>query len=98
MIVVVVKMVNIKSIFNYRSRPVVKVMAEFKFLGKSKLIALEEKTCTLKGGAKAACARLMYCLAYDGINVDQHISKYTKKLYRFTKKKFMYQRPDQVIM
>lgn len=53
----------------------VKVMAEVKFMSDTKLISLTDKQCTLKNGSRAACSDLMYCLRYDGINVDKQISK-----------------------
>lgn len=59
-----------------RSRPVVKVMADVKFMGDSKLISLTDKRCRLSNGTEVACAQLMFCLTYDGVNVDQQISKY----------------------
>lgn len=56
-------------------------MAEVKFMGESKMILLDEKKCTLRNGTKVTCAKLMYCLSYDGINVDQQISKYYQRIY-----------------
>lgn len=60
----------------HRSRPVVKVTAEVQFQGKSKLISLSDKKCQLLNHTEVACAELMYCLTYTGVNVDEQISKY----------------------
>ncbi|XP_028158695.1 integrin alpha-8-like isoform X1 [Ostrinia furnacalis] len=62
------------SIVFLKSRPVVKVMADVKFMGESKTIALTEKRCTLGNGTRVACADVMFCLTYNGINVDQQIN------------------------
>ncbi|KAL0842461.1 hypothetical protein ABMA28_014558 [Loxostege sticticalis] len=62
------------SIVFLKSRPVVKVMADVKFMGESKTIALTEKRCTLGNGTRVACADIMFCLTYNGINVDQQIN------------------------
>lgn len=69
-----------------RSRPVIKVMAEFNFRGANKLISLEDKSCKMRNGSKAACAELMYCLNFDGINVDTFI-EFEVKLELDSKKK-----------
>lgn len=50
-------------------------MADVKFMGESKLISLDDRSCTLTNGTKVACAHLKFCLSYDGINVDQQISE-----------------------
>ncbi|KAG6461531.1 hypothetical protein O3G_MSEX012687 [Manduca sexta] len=55
------------------SRPVVKVTADVKFMGDSKLISLTDKRCHLSNGTEVACAELMFCLTYTGVNVDQRI-------------------------
>ena len=52
-----------------------KVSADVKFLGDSKLISLTDKKCHLANGTTVACAQLMFCLTYGGVNVDQQISK-----------------------
>lgn len=52
-------------------------MADVKFMGDSKVISLTEKTCKLRDGTEVVCAKLMFCLTYDGINVNQQISKST---------------------
>nr|AON96596.1 integrin alpha-PS2 [Bicyclus anynana] len=62
------------SVVFLKSRPVVKVMAAVKFMGESKLISLDDKKCTLSNGTAVACAQLMFCLTYDGVNVDQQIN------------------------
>ncbi|CAH2086025.1 unnamed protein product [Euphydryas editha] len=62
------------SVVFLKSRPVVKVMADVKFMGESKLISLEDKRCRLSNGTAVACAQLMFCLTYDGVNVDQQIN------------------------
>lgn len=62
------------SVVFFKSRPVVKVTAEVKFLGESKLISLTDKKCTLANETLVACAQLMFCLTYTGINVDQQIN------------------------
>lgn len=62
------------SVVFLKSRPVVKVMAEVKFLGETKLISLDDKRCRLANGTQVACAQLMFCLTYDGVNVDQQIN------------------------
>ncbi|CAH2990437.1 unnamed protein product [Chilo suppressalis] len=62
------------SIVFLKSRPVVKVMAEVKFTGESKTISLSDKKCTLSNGSQVACADVMFCLTYNGINVDQQIN------------------------
>ncbi|CAG9585052.1 unnamed protein product [Danaus chrysippus] len=51
-----------------------KVMAEVRFMGESKLISLDDRRCVLSNGTNVACARLMFCLTYDGVNVDQQIN------------------------
>ncbi|KPJ04982.1 Integrin alpha-PS2 [Papilio xuthus] len=61
------------SVVFLKSRPVVKVMAGVKFTGASKLISMSEKNCRLTNGTQVSCAHLMYCLSYNGINVDQQI-------------------------
>ncbi|CAH2073081.1 unnamed protein product, partial [Iphiclides podalirius] len=61
------------SVVFLKSRPVVKVMAAVKFAEASKLISMSEKNCRLTNGTEVACAHLMYCLSYNGINVDQQI-------------------------
>ncbi|XP_073943620.1 integrin subunit alpha inflated isoform X2 [Choristoneura fumiferana] len=61
------------SVVFLKSRPVVKVMAEVKFMSDTKLISLTDKQCTMRNGSRAACSDLMYCLRYDGINVDKQI-------------------------
>ncbi|XP_048479520.1 integrin alpha-PS2 isoform X1 [Plutella xylostella] len=58
----------------FRSRPVVKVMAEVRFMGDTKLISLTEKKCKLADGTEVVCAQLMFCLTYDGINVNKQIN------------------------
>ncbi|XP_032514077.2 integrin alpha-PS2 isoform X2 [Danaus plexippus] len=62
------------SVVFLKSRPVVKVMAEVRFMGESKLISLDDRRCVLSNGTNVACARLMFCLTYDGVNVDQQIN------------------------
>ncbi|CAH4037108.1 unnamed protein product [Pieris brassicae] len=62
------------SVVFLKSRPVVKVMADVKFMGDSKLISLTDKRCRLSNGTEVACAQLMFCLTYDGVNVDQQIN------------------------
>ncbi|XP_039747340.1 integrin alpha-PS2 isoform X2 [Pararge aegeria] len=62
------------SVVFLKSRPVVKVMADVKFMGESKLISLDDKKCPLANGTQVACAQLMFCLTYDGVNVDQQIN------------------------
>ncbi|KAL4720669.1 hypothetical protein ACJJTC_001818 [Scirpophaga incertulas] len=65
------------SIVFLKSRPVVKVMADVKFMGESKTISLTEKRCSLNNGShvvQVACADVMFCLTYNGINVDQQIN------------------------
>ncbi|CAK1545070.1 unnamed protein product [Leptosia nina] len=62
------------SVVFLKSRPVVKVMADVKFMGESKLISLTDKRCRLSNGTQVACAQLMFCLTYDGVNVDQQIN------------------------
>lgn len=49
--------------------------AEVKFLVDSKLISLTDKKCPLANGTTFACAQVMFCLSYGGVNVDQQISK-----------------------
>ncbi|XP_068629492.1 integrin alpha-PS2 isoform X2 [Battus philenor] len=61
------------SVVFLKSRPVVKVMAAVKFMEASKLISMSDKNCQLTNGTEVACAHIMYCLSYDGINVDQQI-------------------------
>ncbi|KAJ8725942.1 hypothetical protein PYW08_004125 [Mythimna loreyi] len=61
------------SVVFLKSRPVVKVSADVKFLGDNKLISLSDKKCHLANGTTVTCAQLMYCLTYGGINVDQQI-------------------------
>ncbi|XP_026747771.1 integrin alpha-PS2 isoform X3 [Trichoplusia ni] len=61
------------SVVFLKSRPVVKVSADVKFLGDSKLISLTDKKCHLANGTTVACAQLMFCLTYGGVNVDQQI-------------------------
>ncbi|KAJ0180782.1 hypothetical protein K1T71_004186 [Dendrolimus kikuchii] len=62
------------SVVFLKSRPVVKVMAEVKFMGETKLISLTEKKCPLANGTMVVCAHLMFCLTYNGVNVDQQIN------------------------
>ncbi|KOB76475.1 Integrin alpha 2, partial [Operophtera brumata] len=62
------------SVVFLKSRPVVKVTAEVNFMGESKLISLDDRSCTLANGSQVACAHLKFCLSYDGINVDQQIN------------------------
>ncbi|XP_072944283.1 integrin alpha-PS2 isoform X2 [Epargyreus clarus] len=62
------------SVIFFKSRPVVKVSADVKFMGESKLISLDEKRCRLANGTQVTCAQLMFCLTYDGVNVDQQIN------------------------
>ncbi|XP_013145941.1 PREDICTED: integrin alpha-PS2-like [Papilio polytes] len=62
------------SVVFLKSRPVVKVMAAVKFTGTTKLISMTEKNCRLSNGTQVSCAHLMYCLSYNGINVDQQIN------------------------
>ncbi|XP_045490857.1 integrin alpha-PS2 isoform X3 [Colias croceus] len=62
------------SVVFLKSRPVVKVMADVKFMGESKLISLTDKRCRLANGTQVACAQLMFCLTYNGVNVDQQIN------------------------
>ncbi|XP_053626129.1 integrin alpha-V isoform X2 [Plodia interpunctella] len=57
----------------FKSRPVVQVTAEVKFMGEDKLISLTEKSCQLPNGTFVSCAQIMFCLSYDGVNVDQQI-------------------------
>ncbi|XP_022819593.1 integrin alpha-PS2 isoform X2 [Spodoptera litura] len=61
------------SVVFLKSRPVVKVTAEVKFLVDSKLISLTDKKCPLANGTTVACAQVMFCLSYGGVNVDQQI-------------------------
>ncbi|XP_037295452.1 integrin alpha-PS2-like isoform X3 [Manduca sexta] len=61
------------SVVFLKSRPVVKVTADVKFMGDSKLISLTDKRCHLSNGTEVACAELMFCLTYTGVNVDQRI-------------------------
>ncbi|CAG5051038.1 unnamed protein product [Parnassius apollo] len=61
------------SVVFLKSRPVVKVMAAVKFTEVSKLISMSDKNCRLANGTEVSCAHLMYCLSYNGINVDQQI-------------------------
>lgn len=75
-------MSNKKKIFS-RSRPVVKVSADVKFLGDTKLISLTDKKCNLANGTTVACAQLMFCLTYGGVNVDQQISECLKLIIKF---------------
>ncbi|XP_037869411.1 integrin alpha-PS2 isoform X2 [Bombyx mori] len=62
------------SVVFLKSRPVVKVSAEVKFMGESKLISLTDKKCHLSNGTEVACAQVMFCLTYTGVNVDQQIN------------------------
>ncbi|XP_045785896.1 integrin alpha-PS2 isoform X1 [Maniola jurtina] len=62
------------SVVFLKSRPVVKVMADVQFMGESKLISMDDKKCSLSNGTQVACAHLMFCLTYDGVNVDQQIN------------------------
>ncbi|CAH0722037.1 unnamed protein product, partial [Brenthis ino] len=89
------------SVVFLKSRPVVKVMADVKFMGESKLISLDEKRCTLANGTQVACAQLMFCLTYDGVNVDQQINfevtldldsrqKSSKRLFLMESRKTVY--------
>ncbi|CAB3221324.1 unnamed protein product [Arctia plantaginis] len=61
------------SVVFLKSRPVVKVSADVKFLSESKLISLTDKHCPMANGTKVACAQVMFCLTYGGVNVDQQI-------------------------
>lgn len=61
------------SVVFLKARPVVKVSADVKFLSESKLISLTDKKCQLTNGTMVSCAQLMFCLTYNGVNVDQQI-------------------------
>ncbi|XP_046965222.1 integrin alpha-PS2 isoform X2 [Vanessa cardui] len=89
------------SVVFLKSRPVVKVMADVKFMGESKLISLDDKRCRLSNGTQVACAQLMFCLTYDGVNVDQQINfevtidldsrqKTSKRLFLMESRQTMY--------
>ncbi|XP_049867403.1 integrin alpha pat-2 isoform X2 [Pectinophora gossypiella] len=62
------------SVVFLKARPVVKVMAEVRFMGESKLISMTDKRCPLSNGTRVACAQVMFCLTYNGVNVDQQIN------------------------
>ncbi|XP_050678590.1 integrin alpha-8 isoform X2 [Leptidea sinapis] len=90
------------SVVFLKSRPVVKVMAEVKFMGESKLISLTDKRCRLSNGTQVACAQLMFCLTYTGVNVDQQINfvitleldsrqKTSKRLFLMESRQTVYQ-------
>ncbi|KAH9629247.1 hypothetical protein HF086_008329 [Spodoptera exigua] len=66
------------------SRPVVKVTAEVKFLVDSKLISLTDKKCHLANGTTVACAQVMFCLSYGGVNVDQQIINKERAIKQFS--------------
>lgn len=89
------------SVVFLKSRPVVKVSADVKFLGDSKLISLTDKKCHLANGTTVTCAQLMFCLTYGGVNVDQQIKfevtldldfrqKNTKRLFVAETRETMY--------
>lgn len=58
-------------------------MADVRFMGDTKLISLTEKKCKLRDGTEVVCAQLMFCLTYDGINVNQQISEFNNCVIYF---------------
>lgn len=57
------------DLYPNRARPVAVMDAVTSFSADNKLISLEDKNCTLRGGKQVACTIVRSCLKYNGKNV-----------------------------
>ena len=58
-----------------RSRPVVNLEAEVRFLAEGGSIDMEQRDCQTRQGEDVACSKIRLCTRYSGLGVEQKLSK-----------------------
>ena len=61
---------------NFRSRPVINLEADLKFVTEAGKIDMGDKDCMISTGESVACVPIKTCLKYTGIGVEKKIGTF----------------------
>lgn len=64
----------------FRSKPAINLLTDISF--SKSIIVLDEYSCKLKDETEVPCVDLKICLQYNGLDVEENISEYTKVGFR----------------